>query len=46
VHDWIQNFERFWTDQLAAIKEAAELKARQRAASNQTPVSKEQSHGH
>jgi len=40
VHDWIQNFERFWTDQLASIKEAAELKAKQlaaqkRAASNQ-----------
>ena len=32
VHDWIQNFERFWTDQLASIKEAAELKAKQRAA--------------
>jgi DNA-binding transcriptional ArsR family regulator len=50
VHDWIQNFERFWTDQLASIKEAAELKAKQRAAhhraaSNQSPRSKEQSHG-
>src|SRR3954466_4954649 len=32
VHDWIQNFERFWTDQLAGIKEAAERKARERAA--------------
>jgi len=32
VHDWIQNFERFWTDQLAGIKEAAEQKAKQRAA--------------
>jgi DNA-binding transcriptional ArsR family regulator len=29
VHDWIQNFERFWTDQLASIKEAAERKARE-----------------
>jgi hypothetical protein len=29
VHDWIQNFERFWTDQLASIKEAAEQKAKQ-----------------
>jgi DNA-binding transcriptional ArsR family regulator len=50
VHDWIQNFERFWTDQLASIKEAAELKAKQlaahdRAASNHKPVSKEQRHG-
>ena len=32
VHDWIQHFERFWTDQLASIKEAAELKAKQLAA--------------
>ena len=32
VHDWIQNFERFWTDQLASIKEVAEQKAKQRAA--------------
>jgi DNA-binding transcriptional ArsR family regulator len=51
VHDWIQNFERFWTDQLDSIKQAAELKAKQRAhhdraVSNQPPVSKEQSHGH
>src|ERR1700689_8108 len=30
VHDWIQNFERFWTDPLDAIKQAAELKAQQR----------------
>jgi DNA-binding transcriptional ArsR family regulator len=50
VHDWIQHFERFWTDQLAGIKEAAELKAKQlaahrRAASKQSSLSKEQSHG-
>jgi DNA-binding transcriptional ArsR family regulator len=49
VHDWIQNFERFWTDQLAAIKQAAELKAaplaaRDRAASIQKPHSKEHRH--
>jgi DNA-binding transcriptional ArsR family regulator len=50
VHDWTQNFERFWTDQLASIKEAAELKAKQlaardRAASNHQPNSKEHHHG-
>lgn len=50
VHDWIQNFERIWTDQLAGIKEAAELKAKQLAAhdlsaSKHQPHSKEQSHG-
>jgi len=50
VHDWIRNFERFWTDHLDSIKEAAELKAKQRAAhdraaSNHKPHSKEQNHG-
>src|SRR5580693_6235547 len=49
VHDWIQTFERFWTDHLASIKEVAEQKAKQRAAhhraaSNDKPFSKEQSH--
>ena len=29
VHDWVQSFERLWDDQLAAIKAAAERKARQ-----------------
>ena len=47
VHDWIQHFERFWTGHLASIKEVAEQKAKQRAArdraaSNHQPVSKEQ----
>jgi DNA-binding transcriptional ArsR family regulator len=51
VHDWIQNFERFWTDQLVSIKEAAELKAKQLAAhdlsaSKHQSHLKEQSHGH
>jgi DNA-binding transcriptional ArsR family regulator len=32
VHDWIQNFERLWTDHLASIKQVAEQKARERAA--------------
>jgi DNA-binding transcriptional ArsR family regulator len=50
VHDWIQHFERFWTDQLDSIKEVAEQKAKQlaardRAASNPQPHSKEQRHG-
>jgi DNA-binding transcriptional ArsR family regulator len=50
VHDWIQTFERFWTDHLDSIKEAAERKAKQRAArdraaSNHQPHSKEQRHG-
>ncbi len=49
VHDWIQSFERFWTDQLAGIKEVAEKKAKQlaahnRAAPNHQPRSKEQRH--
>ena len=51
VHDWIQNFERFWTGHLDSIKETAELKAKQlaardRAASSQHKThSKEQRHG-
>ncbi len=50
VHDWIQNFERFWTEHLDGIKEAAERKAKQRAAhdpaaSKHQPRLKEQSHG-
>lgn len=49
VHDWIQHFERFWTDQLASIKKAAEQTAKQRAAhdraaSKHQPLSKEQRH--
>lgn len=32
VHDWIKTFERFWTDHLAGIKEAAERAAKERAA--------------
>ena len=49
VHDWIQSFERFWTDHLASIKEVAERKAKElaargRAAANHQPVSKEKRH--
>ena len=29
VHDWVQSFERLWTDHLDAIKQAAERKAKQ-----------------
>src|SRR3977135_3197855 len=42
VHDWIQHFERFWTDQLASIKEAAERKAKQLAARDRVAASKHQ----
>jgi DNA-binding transcriptional ArsR family regulator len=50
VRDWIQNFERLWTDHLDSIKQAAELKAKQlaardRAASKHQSHSKEQRHG-
>src|SRR5262245_40147177 len=53
VHDWIEKFDRLWTDHLDSIKEAAELAAqkaarqnaaRDRAASNHKPSSKEQRH--
>jgi len=29
VHDWVINFERYWTHQLDRIKERAERKARE-----------------
>ncbi|HSV14127.1 MAG TPA: metalloregulator ArsR/SmtB family transcription factor [Tepidisphaeraceae bacterium] len=50
VHDWIQTFERFWTDHLGSIKQVAEQKAKQlaardRAASHPQPNSKEKRHG-
>ena len=50
VHDWTQKFERFWTDHLDSIKEAAERKAKQlaardRAASIHPPLSKKERHG-
>ena len=50
VHDWIRHFERFWTEHLDSIKDAAEktakeLAARERAAKNGKPVSKERAHG-
>ncbi len=49
VHDWMQKFDHFWTDQLASIKQAAERKAktiaaRNLAASNHQHHSKEQPH--
>jgi DNA-binding transcriptional ArsR family regulator len=49
VHDWIQNFEQFWTGHLDSIKQAAEQKAKQlaardRASTNHQP--KEKNHGH
>src|SRR5580692_6143522 len=44
VHDWIQNFERFWTEQLDSIKEAAERKMRQRAANDRSTPNNPQSH--
>ncbi len=49
VHDWIQTFERLWTDHLASIKEIAEQTAKQRASHNRAasnPQPKEQRHGH
>jgi DNA-binding transcriptional ArsR family regulator len=33
VHDWVKTFERYWTHQLAHIKERAERKAREQRGS-------------
>ncbi|HEX4795907.1 MAG TPA: metalloregulator ArsR/SmtB family transcription factor [Humisphaera sp.] len=41
VHEWVKGFERFWSDQLDAIKSAAERKARERAAHHNNPLNKE-----
>lgn len=30
VHDWVKNYERFWSHQLDRIKERAEQKAKER----------------
>jgi DNA-binding transcriptional ArsR family regulator len=49
VHDWIQNFEQFWTGHLDSIKQAAEQKAKQLAARNRAGTNhqpKEKNHGH
>jgi DNA-binding transcriptional ArsR family regulator len=32
VHDWVKNFEQYWTHQLDRIKQRAERLARERAA--------------
>lgn len=34
LHDWVQPFEKFWTNQLDRIKQRAEKKAAERAAKN------------
>jgi DNA-binding transcriptional ArsR family regulator len=34
VHDWVQQYERFWTHQLRRIKERAERKAAERSATD------------
>lgn len=34
VHDWVKPFERFWQHQVDRIKERAERKAAEKAASN------------
>lgn len=34
VHDWVRGFERLWSDELAAIKQAAEEAARRLAQQN------------
>jgi DNA-binding transcriptional ArsR family regulator len=35
VHDWVKNFEQFWSHQLDRIKERAERKAKAAASSTQ-----------
>jgi DNA-binding transcriptional ArsR family regulator len=37
VHDWVKNFERFWSHQLSRIKERAEQKAREQRIQKHKP---------
>jgi DNA-binding transcriptional ArsR family regulator len=37
VHDWVKNYERFWTAHLDSIKERAERIAKERAAQGNKP---------
>lgn len=41
VHDWVKTYERFWSGQLARIKERAEKIAAQRAAKSKSSSPKE-----
>src|SRR4051812_27093195 len=41
VHDWIQQFERLWTDHLDSIKDVAERKAKELAARDRAAPKKE-----
>ena len=40
VHEWVQRYERFWDEQLDAIKSAAERKARAREQQKNQPQEK------
>src|SRR4051812_23407673 len=35
VHDWVKNYERFWTHQISRIKQRAEQKAREQQSRQQ-----------
>jgi DNA-binding transcriptional ArsR family regulator len=40
VHEWVKTFERFWVDQLDRVKERAERRAQEQAASVNQPLDK------
>ena len=42
VHDWVKNFERFWSHHVDRIKERAERIARQRSAQQQQSQTKKE----
>ncbi len=44
VHDWVRTYERFWTHQLARIKERAERKVTERMA-DKSRLAKDQEEG-
>ena len=41
VHDWVKNFERFWSHHVDRIKERAERMAKERSAQQQAQTKKE-----
>jgi DNA-binding transcriptional ArsR family regulator len=40
VHEWVKTFEHFWVDQLDRVKQRAERRAKEQAASANQPLDK------
>ncbi|MBI2826833.1 MAG: winged helix-turn-helix transcriptional regulator [Planctomycetia bacterium] len=42
VHDWVKTYERYWSHQLARVKERAERKATERSSKDKPPGQKKE----